>query len=72
MKWCAAGTPRMAGRGITLRHWLALANFLADRDPAGTKVLLRGIGPYLGSTPAYGYFWMRQSEGFQAVRRWVG
>ena len=72
MKWCAAGTPRMVGRGVTLRHWLALANFLADRDLAGTKVLLREIGPYLGSTAAYGYFWMQQSEGFHAVWKWAG
>ncbi|GAA2710398.1 hypothetical protein [Actinoplanes palleronii] len=70
-KWRAAGEPRLIGRGVTLRHWLALANHLADRDRAGTKALLAQIGPYLGSTPAYGYFWMEQAAGFEAVSRWV-
>jgi hypothetical protein len=31
-KWRAAGEPRLIGRGVTLRHWLALANYLAGRD----------------------------------------
>lgn len=72
VKWCATGTPRMLGRGVTLRLWLALANFLADRDRAGTRVLLREIGPYLGSTVAYGYFWSRQSDGLHAIWKWAG
>ncbi|GAA1406973.1 hypothetical protein [Catellatospora coxensis] len=70
-KWRAAGEPRLVGRGITLRHWLALANFLGGHDRKGTKALLAQIGPYLGSTAAYGYFWMRQAQGFQAVWKWA-
>src|SRR5262245_52016420 len=66
-----AGEPRLIGRGITLRHWLGLANYLADHDRAGTRELLKHIGPYLGDTAAYGYFWMRQSEGFHAVWKWA-
>ncbi|SNT64560.1 hypothetical protein SAMN05421812_117100 [Asanoa hainanensis] len=71
-KWRGAGEPRLIGRGITLRHWLALANFLAQHDRAGTKALVEQIGPYLGNTAAYGYFWMRQAEGFRAVAKWAG
>ena len=70
-KWQAAGEPRLSGRGIMLRHWLALANYLADRDRNGTRMLLQQIGPYLGNVPAYGYFWMQQIEGFDAVRHWA-
>ncbi|MEU8238157.1 hypothetical protein AB0C07_07930 [Actinoplanes missouriensis] len=70
-KWRAAGEPRLTGRGITLRHWLALANHLSDRDREGTRALLTQIGSYLGSTPAYGYFWMRQADGFHAVTKWA-
>ncbi len=70
-KWRAAGEPRLIGRGITLRHWLALANYLANRDRAGTTTLLAQIGPYLGSTPVYGYFWMRQTDGFHVVSKWA-
>lgn len=71
-KWRGAGEPRLIGRGITLRHWLALANYLAERDRKGTRALLAQIGPYLGSTAVYGYFWVRQTEGFQAVWKWAG
>ncbi|GIF03399.1 hypothetical protein [Actinoplanes siamensis] len=70
-KWRAAGEPRLIARGVTLRHWLALANYLAGHDRAGTRTLLAHVGSYLGSTAAYGYFWMRQAEGFQAVSTWV-
>jgi hypothetical protein len=70
-KWRAAGEPPLLGRGMMLRHWLVLANYLGEHDRNGTKALLAQIGPYLGSTTAYGYFWMRQTEGFQAVRRWA-
>jgi hypothetical protein len=70
-KWQAAGEPRLIARGITLRHWLALANYLAGHDRPGTKRLLASIGSYLGNTAAYGYFWMRQAEGFQAVTKWA-
>ncbi|WP_189638304.1 hypothetical protein [Actinoplanes lobatus] len=70
-KWRAAGEPRLIARGITLRHWLALANYLAGHDRPGTKAVLSQIGSYLGSTPAYGYFWMRQAEGFQTVSKWA-
>ncbi|WP_326557834.1 hypothetical protein [Micromonospora sp. NBC_01796] len=70
-KWRGAGEPRLIGRGITLRHWLALANYLADHDRKGTKALLAQIGPYLGNTATYGYFWMRQTEGFHAVWKWA-
>jgi hypothetical protein len=70
-KWRGAGEPRLIGRGITLRHWLALANYLAEHDREGTKALLAQIGPHLGSTAAYGYFWMRQAEGFHAVWKWA-
>jgi hypothetical protein len=70
-KWRGAGEPRLIGRGITLRHWLALANYLAEHDRKGTKALLAQIGPYLGSTATYGYFWMRQTEGFHAVWKWA-
>ncbi|WP_194821082.1 hypothetical protein [Micromonospora sp. S-DT3-3-22] len=70
-KWRGTGEPRLIGRGITLRHWLALANYLAGRDREGTKAILAQIGPYLGSTTTYGYFWMRQTEGFHAVWKWA-
>jgi hypothetical protein len=70
-KWRAAGEPRLIARGITLRHWLALAYYLAEQHREGAKALLAQIGPYLGSTPAYGYFWMRQTEGFHAVWKWA-
>jgi len=70
-KWQSAAEPRLIARGVTLRHWLALANYLAGHDRAGTKALIAQIGPYLGSTPVYGYFWMRQAEGFQAVSKWA-
>lgn len=70
-KWRGAGEPRLIGRGITLRHWLALANYLAGRDREGTKDLFAQIGPYLGSTPVYGFFWMRQIEGFHTVWKWA-
>lgn len=70
-KWRGAGEPPLTGRGVTLRHWLALANYLAGHDRKGTNALLAQIGPYLGSTPTYGYFWMRQSEGFHAVWKWA-
>ena len=70
-KWRGAGDPRLTGRGVTLRHWLALANYLAGHDQRGTKAILAQVGPYLGSTPAYGYFWMRQSEGFKVVWKWA-
>lgn len=70
-KWRAAGEPRLTGRGITLRHWLALANYLAEHDREDTKALLAQIGPYLGSTGAYGYFWRRQTEGFHTVWKWA-
>ncbi|GAA3755196.1 hypothetical protein GCM10022225_44940 [Plantactinospora mayteni] len=53
-KWRGAGEPRLIGRGITLRHWLALANYLAGHDRKGTRALLTQIGPYLGSTAVYG------------------
>ncbi|MEV4538715.1 hypothetical protein AB0J82_33540 [Asanoa sp. NPDC049518] len=71
-RWRGAGEPRLIGRGITLRHWLALANFLAGHDRAGTRALMAQIGPYLGNTATYGYFWMDQSEGFRAVAKWAG
>jgi hypothetical protein len=70
-KWRGAGEPRVLGRGITLRHWLALANYLGEHDRKGTRALLTQIGPYLGSTAAYGYFWLRQAEGFRAVWKWA-
>ncbi|BCJ47379.1 hypothetical protein GCM10010168_17370 [Actinoplanes ianthinogenes] len=70
-KWRAAGEPRLIARGVTLRHWLALANHLSGQDRAGTRTLLAHIGSYLGSTAAYGYFWMRQAEGFEAVSKWA-
>ncbi|MCM0676489.1 hypothetical protein NCC78_17620 [Micromonospora phytophila] len=70
-KWRGAGEPRLIGRGITLRHWLALANYLAEHDREGTKALLAQIGPYIGSTAAYGYFWVRQTEGFHTVWKWA-
>ncbi|MFI7075241.1 hypothetical protein [Micromonospora sediminicola] len=70
-KWRGAGEPRLIGRGVTLRHWLALANYLADHDRAGTKALLTQLQSYLGSTPAYGYFWVQQAEGFHAVWKWA-
>ena len=70
-KWRGAGEPRLIGRGITLRHWLALANYLAEHDRKGTKALLAQIGPYLGSTATYGYFWMRQIEGLHSVWKWA-
>ncbi|GIF74469.1 hypothetical protein [Asanoa siamensis] len=70
-KWRGAGEPRLTGRGTTLRHWLALANYLADHDRAGTRVLLDQVGRYLGSVPTYGYFWMKQADGFTAVRKWA-
>jgi hypothetical protein len=70
-KWRGAGEPRLIGRGTTLRHWLALANYLADHDREGTRALLTQVGPYLGNTAAYGYFWMRQTEGFHVVSKWA-
>jgi hypothetical protein len=70
-KWRGAGEPRLIGRGVTLRHWLALADYLAEHDREGAKALLAQIGPYLGSTGAYGYFWMDQAEGFHAVWKWA-
>ncbi|NMO57543.1 hypothetical protein HH310_41055 [Actinoplanes sp. TBRC 11911] len=70
-KWRAAGEPRLTGRGIMVRHWLALANYLAGRDRKGTRALLQEIGPYLGNVGAYGYFWLKQREGFDAVRKWA-
>jgi hypothetical protein len=70
-KWRGAGEPRLIGRGIALRHWLALANYLAGHDPKGTRAVLAQVGIHLGSTPAYGYFWMRQTEGFHAVWKWA-
>ncbi|WIM92580.1 hypothetical protein ACTOB_004528 [Actinoplanes oblitus] len=70
-KWRAAGEPRLIARGVTLRHWLALANYLSGHDRAGTRAVLAPVGSYLGSTVAYGYFWMQQAEGFQAVSKWV-
>lgn len=71
-KWRAGGEPRLIGRGIVLRHWLALANYLADRDRKGTRELLRQIGPHLGNVAPYGYFWVKQTEGFEAVHQWAG
>jgi hypothetical protein len=65
-KWRSAGTPSLIGRGIVLRHWQALAYYLSDRRSEALAVVDE-IGPYLGSVPAYGYFFPRQSEGFQAV-----
>ncbi|MEV4343188.1 hypothetical protein AB0J83_01725 [Actinoplanes sp. NPDC049596] len=70
-KWQAAGEPRLIACGVTLRHWLALANYLADHDRPGTQRLLAPVGSYLGSVPAYGYFWMKSSEGFEAVSKWA-
>ncbi|MDR6317397.1 hypothetical protein [Actinoplanes couchii] len=70
-KWRAAGEPSLLGRGIMLRHWLALAHFLSARGRDDSRDLLDQIGPYLGDTPAYGYFWLRQTEGFRVVRRWA-
>lgn len=70
-KWRAAGEPRLIARGITLRHWLALANYLSGQDRPGTRSLLASIDSHLGNTPAYGYFWMRQDEGFRTVSKWA-
>lgn len=70
-KWRAACEPRLLARGVTVRHWLALADFLSGQDRAGTRAVLAQVGLHLGSTPAYGYFWMRQAEGFQAVSKWA-
>ncbi|WP_436533609.1 hypothetical protein [Actinoplanes sp. HUAS TT8] len=71
-KWQAPGPARPTGRGTTVRHWLALANYLSDQNRPATKTLLTEVGPYLGSTPPYAYFWPTQPEGFHTVQRWSG
>lgn len=70
-KWQFPGTARLTGRGITVRHWLALANYLTDQNRQSTRTLLTEIGPYLGDTPVYAYFWADQAEGFHAIQKWA-
>jgi hypothetical protein len=68
-KWRAAGPPRL-GRAMTCRNWQALGYTLAGRRDEA-KAVFDEIGPYVGSTPAWGYFHLRQSEGFLAGWRWA-
>jgi hypothetical protein len=67
-KW-RAGVPR-PGRAVTCRHWLALAYFLSGRR-AETKAVLDEIGPYLGSTIAWAYFFPSTEAGFLTAWRWA-
>ncbi len=69
-KWQAACSPRLTGRGTTVRHWLALTAYLSDRNREQARVLLTEIGPHLGDTPVYGYFWADPADGFHTVQRW--
>jgi hypothetical protein len=64
------GTPRLIGRGITCRHWQLIGYLLAGRRDEA-KAVLDEIGPYLGSTAAWGYFYGGQAEGFRAAWRWA-
>lgn len=67
-KW-RAGTPG-PGRATTCRHWLALAYFLSGRR-AETRVVLDEIGPYLGSTMAWAYFFPSAESGFTTAWQWA-
>lgn len=68
-KWRSRGA-RLIGRGMTCRHWQAMGYMMAGRKEEA-KQAFDEIGPYLGSTPAWGYLYSRQSEGFLAGWRWV-
>ena len=68
-KW-RASAPRQFGRTMTCRNWLALGYALAGRR-SEAKAVFDDIGPYLGSTPVWAYFYGRQSEGFLTSWRWA-
>jgi hypothetical protein len=70
-KWRAGHDHRLTGRGVTARHWLALAAYLSDQDREAARTLLTEVGSFLGDTPVYGYFWATPAEGFHAVQRWA-
>ncbi|MFI1994765.1 hypothetical protein [Actinoplanes sp. NPDC020271] len=70
-KWRAGQHHRLTGRGVTARHWLALAAYLSDQDRETARALLTEVGPVLGDTPVYGYFWAGPAEGFHTVQRWA-
>ncbi|MBF9132867.1 hypothetical protein I0C86_28490 [Plantactinospora sp. S1510] len=67
-KWRAG--PHGPARAMTCRHWLALAYFLARRR-AETKAALDEIGPYLGPTLAWAYFFPSTEAGFLTAWRWA-
>ncbi|WP_018349089.1 DUF4034 domain-containing protein [Longispora albida] len=69
-KWRSGG-PRPLGRSMTCRHWETLGYVLGGRK-ADARRVLDEIGPYLGSVPAWGYFWLRQAEGYEAAWKWAG
>ncbi|WFE26558.1 hypothetical protein O7623_25125 [Solwaraspora sp. WMMD791] len=57
-------------RAMTCRHWLALAYFLSGRR-AETKAALDEIGPYLGPTVAWAYFFPSVDGGFATAWKWA-
>jgi len=68
-KW-RVGTPRLTGRDMTCRHWQVIGYMLGGRR-AEAKAVLDEIGAFLGSTPAWGYFYHDQLEGFRAAWQWA-
>jgi hypothetical protein len=68
-KWRGAGRLGL-GRTMTCRNWQAIGYVLSGRKEEA-KAVFDEIGPYLGSTPAWGYFHFRQSQGFLAGWRWA-
>ncbi|MFJ6199581.1 hypothetical protein [Micromonospora sp. NPDC092111] len=57
-------------------EFLAAMGESVKRDPYNFETHLMAVTFlcekwYLGSTTAYGYFWMRQTEGFHAVWKWA-
>jgi hypothetical protein len=68
-KWRAV-PPQPLGRSMTARHWAALGYTLRGMAPQA-KAMLDEIGPYLGVTPVWGYFYSKRADGFLAAWRWA-
>src|SRR2546421_5671380 len=66
-KWRAAG-PSGLGNAMICRHWQALGYTMAGRRPEA-KATFDEIGPYLGSSHVWGYYYPSASQGFLECRR---
>lgn len=65
-----SGDWRAARDVVTCRHWQVIGYMLGGRRTEA-RAVLDEIGAFLGSTPAWGYFYHDQSEGFRAAWQWA-